>query len=136
MVRAVARIAPSELEACPGGWPDEVGTALLTLTPPVATAAQARDTAPETLKRAYTSVLGLGWITSEYFHMLLGTPGVKADAMVERFVNAALADAKLNKVDNRTARELLIATHTHDPRGADLTAFEHAIWRTKGALPL
>lgn len=36
---------------------------------------------------------GLGKVTAEYLLMLLGVPGLKADVMILRFVNDALAAA-------------------------------------------
>ncbi len=66
--------------------------------------------------------------------MLLGVPGVKADRMIVRFVNAALAAARLDAVDARTARELVVQAYAFEPRGETLTHYEHAIWRAKGEL--
>lgn len=90
------------------------------------------------LKRAYTNVRGLGWITFEYFAMLLGRPGVKADTMVVRFVNRALQAAELPKVDAATARSLVIDAYEHSRTSGkaasaaeSLTHFEHAIWLTE-----
>lgn len=113
----------------------EAAQELLALTPPVITAVDARAAGQEVLMRAYSSVPDLGRVTAEYFTMLLGFPGVKPDTMVVRFVNAALAADGLPAVNKSLARELVIAAHADDPRGATLTQFEHAIWRTKGALP-
>ncbi|KUG53409.1 hypothetical protein AVL62_01005 [Serinicoccus chungangensis] len=86
----------------------------------------------ETHKRAYTRVHGLGWITWEYFTMLLGQPGAKADTWVVRWVSQ-----QLNRdVSSKEARSLLgeVATQlsdgeTNSPR-ALLTRLDHQIWRT------
>lgn len=108
--------------------------ALLKVEPPITTADDlvAADTAR--VQAAYTSVHGLGWVTSEYFQMLLGVPGVKADRMIVRFVNAALAGAGMDAVDARTARELVVQAYAAEKRGETLTHYEHAIWRAKGEL--
>lgn len=204
VVRAVAQLPSGEFTAYPGGWPDEIGTALvdavfsiraryassveprlrilreehprarndlaalaavseselrrvmgntktaqrykaacvmeaayalLSVEAPICTAEDARTAGAETVQRAYRSVKGLGWVTAEYFCMLLGIPGVKADRMVQRFVNAALAAAAQGPVhDACDARALVIAAYEVDSRGADLTHYEHALWRTKGVV--
>lgn len=117
----------------------EAAGALTRLHPPVLTSADvaARDVEEaEEIDRAYTSVRGLGRVTAEYFRMLLGVPGVKADVMVIRFVNAALAAKGIARVGGPDARELIVQTHGEDPRGVGLTAYEHAIWRTRGVIPV
>lgn len=80
------------------------------------------------MKRVYTRVHGLGWVTFEYFSMLLGKPGVKADTMITRFVNNALSQAEIASVDNRVARDLVIACHDELGLGESLSHFEHGIW--------
>lgn len=86
------------------------------------------------MKRIYTSVKGIGWITFEYFAMLLGVPGVKADTMIVRFVNRALEAEELPPVDTRRARELVVSAYEETGRGATLTHFDHAIWRAESDL--
>ena len=110
--------------------------ALLALEPPVATANDLLAANPHAVKKAYTSVDGLGWVTCEYFQMLLGTPGVKADRMIVRYVNAALAAAGLDPVDGRGARSLVEQAYEMDPRAETLTHYEHAVWRAKGELAI
>lgn len=144
--RAVARIDKAEFAAYGGGWPHEVGTALvdaafsmqakafLRLDPPVRTAAEVRERDPQLISSTYASVRGLGGITAEYFLMLLGVPGVKADVMIVRFVNAALAAENLSRVGAKDARELVVQSHGQDDHGVGLIAYEHAIWRTRGSL--
>lgn len=114
----------------------EAAGALLRLDPPVETSADVTARDAKEIDRAYTGVRGLGWVTAEYFRMLLGVPGVKADVMVMRFVNAALAAEGIARVDGRDARELIIQSHGEDPRGVGLTAYEHAVWRTRGIVPV
>lgn len=114
----------------------DAATALLGLDPPVRRAEDASRRNAEAITCAYTRVPGLGSVTAEYFRMLLGQPGVKADVMVRRFVNAALATRHLPPETNAHAvHELIVAAHERDPRGVGLTAYEHAVWRTKGVLP-
>lgn len=112
----------------------EAAQNLRALDPPVTTAADLLGADPLQVKKAYTSVHGLSWVTCEYFQMLLGKPGVKADTMIVRFVNAALEASGLDPVDARSARELVVQASGVDVRGATLTHFEHALWRAKGQL--
>lgn len=88
----------------------------------------AHDRGVEELKRAYVNVRGLGWVTFEYFSMLLGRPGVKADTMICRFVNTALTLHGLETVDRATARLLMTASHTRSGLGATLSHFDHGVW--------
>ncbi|GAA0970007.1 hypothetical protein ENKNEFLB_03884 [Nocardioides aquaticus] len=74
-------------------------------------------------KRAYCSVKGLGWVTFEYFTMLAGHPGVKADTWVVRYVDRAVG----RPVDTKTARTLV-----HEAAAEldhDASALDHAIWK-------
>jgi hypothetical protein len=82
-------------------------------------------------KAAYTGVHGLGWITFEYFLMLLGKPGIKADTMVQRFVNDALSAEGLDEVDAKTAHQMLtdIFEEYNQDHWKNLSNFDHAIWR-------
>lgn len=82
---------------------------------------------PATAKRVYTGVQGLGYVTFEYFTMLLGTPGVKIDVMIKRFITEALSTAGLESVDAQTARQLVVEAHGATSLGENLTHFEHAI---------
>ena len=61
----------------------------------VSSADDFRDLDPATAKRIYTDVQGLGYVTFEYFTMLLGTPGVKTDVMIKRFITEALSTCLL-----------------------------------------
>ncbi|MCQ1954112.1 hypothetical protein [Arthrobacter sp. zg-Y238] len=73
-------------------------------------------------KRAYTCVHCLGPVTWEYFGMLLGKPGVKADRWILRFVNRGLG-RDLTPAD---ARSLLHEVAGH--LDATPTDLDHAIW--------
>lgn len=113
----------------------EAAEALLALEPSIVTADDLVSADSYAVKKAYTGVDGLGWVTCEYFQMLLGKPGVKADRMIVRFVNAALTKAGPDEVGPHEARELVVEAHKMDDRGAKtLTHYEHAIWRAKGEL--
>lgn len=81
------------------------------------------------MKETYTSVRGLGWVTFEYFTMLLGVPGVKADTMITRFVNNALVAADLEPVGPHAARDLVIAAYDKSGKSETLSGFENALWR-------
>ena len=85
--------------------------------------------ADEGHKVAYTSVPGLGWVTWEYFLMLLGITGVKADVHIRAFVNRATG----NDVTAGQARELVKgAARTLD---VSATVLDHAIWAHERARP-
>lgn len=73
-------------------------------------------------KHAYVSVHGLGWVTWEYFTMLLGLPGIKADTWIVRFVGNSLGRG----VSPTEARSLLIASA--DVLSVDAAQLDHAIW--------
>ncbi|MCC3302148.1 hypothetical protein [Arthrobacter sp. zg-Y895] len=73
-------------------------------------------------KKAYTDVHGLGWVTWEYFGMLLGKPGIKADRWIIRFVNRALC----REAPAAEARSLLIEAARE--LNATPTELDHAIW--------
>lgn len=79
-------------------------------------------------KRAYCSVKGLGWVTFEYFTMLAGHPGVKADTWVLRYVNRAIG----REVEAKRTRELVHQAAT--ALGHDASALDHAIWKYERAL--
>lgn len=72
---------------------------------------------------AYTGVPGLGQVTWTYLGMLLGSPGVKADIMVRRFVARALA---VDDVPAETAERLVEAVA--EDLGRSPTQLDHAIW--------
>ncbi|WP_129670249.1 hypothetical protein [Phytoactinopolyspora endophytica] len=73
-------------------------------------------------KRAYTQVRGLGVVTWEYFLMLLGIPGVKADTWVLRFAEQTLG----RKTSPAEARGLILAAATK--LHVDPSRLDHAIW--------
>ena len=73
-------------------------------------------------KRAYTSVHGLGPVTWDYFGMLLGKPGVKADRWILRFVSRGLG----RDLTSAEARSLLLDVASR--LDATPTALDHAIW--------
>ena len=81
------------------------------------------------LKKAYTSVLGLGPVTFEYFLMLLGVPGVKVDRMILDFVRRAegndLKEHEVHQCVEDTHAEALAQKIVE----CNLIEFEHAIWR-------
>lgn len=80
------------------------------------------DTRNSEQKRAYTSVHGLGAVTWEYFGMLLGKPGVKADTWICRFVERAIGC----DVSPQEARRLVMATA--ERVDTDPIHLDHAIW--------
>lgn len=79
-------------------------------------------------KKAYVSVRGLGPITYEYFTMLLGTPGVKSDTLITRFVNRTLRLEGSEALSSARVREALVETHKHFP-DVPLNTFDNMIWR-------
>lgn len=88
------------------------------------------DVSSDAQKRSWTGTVGLGWVTWEYFTMLLGHPGVKADTMINRFVSQAL---NVESADSRRA-------HTAVTGAAQILAvqardLDHAIWRHESGRP-
>jgi hypothetical protein len=77
---------------------------------------------PEGAEAAYCSVKGLGPRTFQYFLMLLGADGVKADTWVTRFVSRAVG----HKVAASEAYELLI--EAAEILGAGRSELDHAVW--------
>ncbi|WP_121805493.1 hypothetical protein [Nocardioides mangrovicus] len=75
-------------------------------------------------KSAWTGTVGLGWVTWEYFTMLLGRTGVKADTMIIRFVSKAIGDGTL---DPKRAHGAVIGAA--ELLGAQARDLDHAIWR-------
>lgn len=71
---------------------------------------------------AYQSVRGLGPVTWRYLLMLLGTPGIKADTWITRFVRSAVKA----RVSSPDAEALLMQAARL--LNADPTALDHAIW--------
>lgn len=65
---------------------------------------------------------GLTW---NYFLMLIGLPGVKADRMIRRYVTTALDSESL--VSAKDASRLVEAVA--DSLGVNYTALDHTIWR-------
>lgn len=73
-------------------------------------------------KKAYSSVRGFGPVTWEYFTMLLGQPGVKADTWIRRYVSPTNGP----KVSYPYARDLVKAAA--ESLGVTATELDHAIW--------
>ena len=71
-------------------------------------------------------VQGVGSVTWEYFLMLAGHQGIKADRMILRFVSSALDGADLTPVDSKGASELL--KDIAERRGVAQVDLDHAIW--------
>jgi hypothetical protein len=75
------------------------------------------------MRTAYERVYGLGPVTFEYFLMLLGKPGIKADTHIRRYVANALGESA---VSSDRARELLSSAAKQ--RGVAMTQLDHAVW--------
>jgi hypothetical protein len=94
---------------------------------------KAEHVCPEEHRSAYTRVHGLGKVTWEYFTMLLGHPGIKADTWITRWVSDAVgADRQLtsehaNALLKEAATELGIGAGNAEP--PTLTQLDHAIWK-------
>jgi hypothetical protein len=89
----------------------------------------AADVDPKSHKSAYTSVHGLGWVTWDYFTMLLGKPGVKTDTWIVLWVREAVGD---DRVTAETARRLLHEAAEElkkDDPDLDLSRLDHVIWK-------
>lgn len=91
-------------------------------------AADLKDTG-HALKSAYVGVHGLGPVTWEYFLMLLGQPGVKADVWIVRFVEQGLGRAlpsrEVGVLMKRAAGELKVSP----------TNLDYVIWRHTSRKP-
>lgn len=96
-----------------------VGVGVIT----AADAIRARYERPRQLLHAIESGRGVGPQAATYFLMNLGVPGVKADVMVKRFVEAALGF----DVSDRNAADLVISAA--DALNADVIHLDHAIWK-------
>lgn len=107
----------------------------LSLDPPVKNASHLQASNPDH-KSAYITVKGLGWVTYEYLTMLLGQPGIKADTMICRFVDTALAEAGLAPVDAHTAWRLVEAVQVAAYPHIELHHFDHAIWLHQRAISI
>lgn len=144
-LRALGQLEESALRRVMGGAKSarrtkalcviEAANTFVAMAPPVVTAEDVVARGSEAIDATYQSVRGLGKVTAEYFRMLLGVPGVKADEMVVRFVNAAVRLDGLPPVPRNSVRQVVIDAHATDSRGVGLTEYEHAIWRTRGAVP-
>lgn len=94
---------------------------------------KAGDLDPELHMSAYTQVHGLGKVTWEYFTMLLGRPGVKADSWITKWVSEAAGTGKqmtsdqANTLVKQAATELGIGTDSEER--PSLTQLDHAIWK-------
>lgn len=73
-------------------------------------------------KKAYTKVHGLGAVTWEYFCMLLGSPGVKADT----WIVAAVSRATGRPVAPQEARQIVITAA--EALKTNPTELDHALW--------
>lgn len=97
---------------------------------------RAAELRPAEHKSAYTSVRGLGWVTWNYFTMLLGVPGIKPDTWIASWVAEAIGEPNVApERAERLLREAADALKTDD-RELDLSRLDHVIWlhaRGRGA---
>lgn len=82
-------------------------------------------------RQAWTGTRGLGGVTWEYFTMLLGHPGVKADTIITRFVAAALDLPQVSAGRAHAAVSEAAIQLQVQPRDLD-----HAIWRAQSGRPV
>ncbi|GAA3709966.1 hypothetical protein [Gordonia hankookensis] len=73
-------------------------------------------------KTAYLSVKGCGPVTWSYLGMLLGSPDIKADTWILRFVEKAVG----HHVTSHEARQWLTAVAAK--RDVNATELDHAVW--------
>lgn len=112
----------------------EAADNFLSLESPVSAATHLRPLDPEH-RKAYTDVKGLGDVTYEYFTMLLGNPGIKADRMIRGFVDAALKKQQLAPVSAEAAWRIVKAVQAAERPDVKLQKFDHAIWIYQRNLP-
>lgn len=79
-------------------------------------------TATPEFKKAWTGVKGLGEVSWVYFTMLVGTPDVKADVMIRRFVSRAIGE------DATASRARTLVHGAARSLDVSPTALDHAIW--------
>lgn len=77
---------------------------------------------------ALVSVPGIGRVTADYFLMLLGYPGVKADTMIRRYLDGA-TDRPPVSTDDAVAA----VTSAAAQMGCDVVDLEHSIWALESA---
>lgn len=94
----------------------------------VITAGDVTDDSIGDVSRALRSVPGIGQVTADYFLMLLGRPGVKADTMVLRYLNDALGRERTT-----TASAVAEVRAAADELGGDVVDLEHSIWALESA---
>lgn len=80
-----------------------------------------RDSLPQ--RRAYCGTKGLGPVTWQYFLMLVGHDGVKADTLLTRFVEEAIS----RKAD--TDKVTRLVTEAAKRLDVPAAALDHSIWR-------
>lgn len=80
-----------------------------------------RDSLPQ--RRAYCGTKGLGPVTWQYFLMLVGHDGVKADTLLTRFVEEAIG----RKTDTDSVTRLV--TEASKRLDVPAAALDHSIWR-------
>jgi hypothetical protein len=92
----------------------------------------ARGDDAKNLKSAFTETKGVGAVTFDYFLVLLGVPGVKADTMIRAFVDEAIHEDVLRGGGDETrvaaskaAQLLRNAAKRLDLNESDL---DHAVW--------
>jgi hypothetical protein len=92
----------------------------------------ARDDRAKDLKSTFTQTKGVGSVTFDYFLVLLGVPGVKADTMIRAFVDEALHDdvplggGDETRVAAHQASQLLRRAAEH--LGMNESDLDHAVW--------
>lgn len=107
----------------------EAADRFLALDPPVNTSADFTTGRINELKRAYTSVRGLGHVTFDYLVMHLGVPGVKAGTLLTRFVARYAYGDEKRKLSSQETIGLVERAWEENNRGAaNITHFEHALW--------
>ena len=74
-------------------------------------------------RKAYCGTKGLGPVTWQYFLMLVGHDGVKADTLLTRFVEEAIG----RSADTHTVTRLV--TEAAKRLGVPAAALDHSIWR-------
>lgn len=110
----------------------EAAERFLALDPAVKTSADFTTGRIDALKRAYTSVRGLGHVTFDYLVMHLGVPGVKADTLLTRFVARYAYGDETRKLSTQEVIALVERAWEENNRGAaNITHFEHALWRAE-----
>lgn len=130
-LRKLAQVDPARLERVLNNWQKTGGvpkahvivSAAGRLAEVGVISSQDVDRDSPSQRKAYCGTKGLGPVTWQYFLMLVGHDGVKADTLLTRFVEEAIG----RSADTHTVTRLV--TEAAKRLGMPAAALDHSIWR-------